>query len=216
MAEPGIQTQQFWGGLFMSILCRLRSKSAAVTPGLRKVKADGSERAGAFSVPSRLRTLLRNSEGSTLVETAIVSVFMTTVLLGLFSVAMALISYQQLGYATMYATQLLATGRGILTDPCKSAATQITSQLSTWNAANFTYTVTITSTVNHANATTTYGPYTGTSNATCTAAATTLTEATGGADGNPVSLNVTYAYTWFPILKHISGTLATEFTMLVE
>jgi len=167
-------------------------------------------------VEKRLRTLLSDSEGSTLFETAISSIFMCTVLLGIFSVAMALVSYQQLGYATMSATQILAAGRGVLSDPCKTAANQITASLPRWNPASFTYTVTITSTVSLVNSTTVYGPYAGTSAATCTAAATTLTNAIGDTNGNPVTLNVTYTYNWFPILKNITGTLATEFTMLVE
>jgi len=200
----------------MSILFRLRSRFATVASGPRIVTASGSERAGACSIAGRLRTLLRDSEGSTLFETAVSSLFMTTVLLGLFSVSMALVAYQQLGYATMTATQTLAAGRGVLADPCKTAATQITNLLPTWTPTNFTYTVTITSTVSLVNTTTTYGPYTGTAAATCTSAATTLTNATGDTNGNPVTLHMTYSYNWFPILRKINGTLATEFTMLVE
>jgi Flp pilus assembly protein TadG len=201
--------------MIMSILRRLRKRSAVATLGPRRIAASGGELVEASSFASRLQTLLHGTEGSTLFETAITSIFMCTVLLGIFSVSMALVAYQQLGYATMSATQILAAGRSILTDPCKTAANQITASLPAWNSNNFSYTVTITSTVNGATTTTSYGPFIG-SGATCTAAATTLTNATGGLNGNPVTLHVTYTYNWFPILKSITGTLATEFTMLVE
>jgi hypothetical protein len=153
-----------------------------------------------------------------LVETVLVIfILLLPILLGTFSVAMALISYQQLGYATMRATQHLAYGRGILTDPCATAATEVTSSLPAWTPSKFTYTVTITSTSNLVDTTTSYGPYTGTAAATCTAAATTLTNATKGTNGNPVTVHITYVYNWFPIFgNRIAGTLATEFSMLVE
>lgn len=194
----------------MSILCRLHGGSLAVAPGLRKVTASVGERVVACSVASRLRSLLHDSDGNTLFETAIASIFMCTVLLGIFSISMALIAYQQLGYATMRATQDLANGRGIITDPCATAAADITASLPAWTTTNFTYTVTITSTVAQVDST---NSFTGT---TCTSAATDLTNATLGTHGNPVILHVTYAYNWFPILRNISGTLAAETTMLVE
>jgi Flp pilus assembly protein TadG len=206
----------FWG-MIMSILYRLRSRSAAVTPGLRNVTASGSEHGNTSPIANRLRILLCDNQGAAILESAIASFLMIPLLLGTFSVCMALVAYQQLGYTTMTATQTLAEGRGILTDPCATAASKITSMLPQWNAANITYTVTITSTVNAVSTTTPYGPYTGTAAATCTAAATTLTNAIGDTNGNPVTLHTSYAYPWFPYWgKKITGTLATEFTMLVE
>jgi len=207
----------------MTILCRLRSRSKAVAPRsrtvtLRSVTAPMSDRAEIRSIKGRLRTLLLDRSGSTAVESALVTLFIfTPLVLGLFSCAMALVAYQQLGYATMTATQTLAAGRGVMSDPCKSAANSITSQLSNWSPNNFTYTVTITSTVDAVNTTTSYGPYTGTANATCTAASTTLTNAIGDTNGNPVTLHVTYSYSWFPIFgSKITGNLAAEDTMLVS
>jgi Flp pilus assembly protein TadG len=170
------------------------------------------------SFKGRLLALLLDTNGNTPVETALVIVVIfIPLVIGLFSCSMALVSYQQLGYATITATQTLAEGRGILTDPCKTAASIVTSHLSTWNQANFTYTVTITSTVDAVNTTTSYGPYTGTVNATCPTAATSLTNAIGDSNGNPVTLHMTYSYTWFPIFgKKITGNLAAEDTMLVS
>lgn len=201
----------------MSILYRLRARFAGVALGLRKVAVSGSEPLKTRFNARRLRALLCDSEGSTLFETAISSIFMATLLLLIFSIAMGLIAYQQLGYSVMRTTQTLAYGRGILTDPCKTAASLIAANLTTWTPNNFTYQIDITTTVNSVDSVATYGPYTGQSAATCTAGATSLTNATAGANGNPLILHVTYTYNWFPIFgEHLTGTLASEDTMLVE
>lgn len=202
----------------MTILYRLRSRSKAVTPGLRNVTASAGGHVQTRSLKGRLRALIFDSEGQSAVESALVIfIVFAPMVLGLFSCVLAMISYEQLGYATMNATQTLAAGRGVMTDPCKSAASVVTGFLPNWGAANFTYTVTITSTVDAVNTTTTYGPYVGTSAATCTAAATTLTNAIGDTNGNPVTLHMSYTYTWFPMFgKKLTGTLVAEDTMLVS
>jgi len=224
--NQGFLGNNFSGGMIMTFPFRLRSRSQAVAPGSRFVTASLRERTNerlterrkSRSFRGRFRALLLDTNGNTPVESALVIVVIfTPLVLGLFSCSMALVSYQQLGYATMTATQTLANGRGVLTDPCKTAASAVTSNLSSWNQANFTYTVTITSTVDAVNTTTSYGPYTGTANATCTAAASSLTNAVGGTNGNPVTLHMTYVYSWFPIFgRHITGNLAAEDTMLVS
>jgi hypothetical protein len=164
-------------------------------------------------VEKRLRTFLSDSEGSTLFETAISSIFMATLLLLVFSIAMGLVAYQQLGYAVMRATQHLAYGRGIITDPCATAASDVQASLPAWTPGNFTSAITITSTDPNSGADS-VNPYTG---ATCTSAAASLTNATGGKNANPVNLNVTYIYNWFPIFgSRTTGLLASENTMLVE
>jgi Flp pilus assembly protein TadG len=202
----------------MSILCRLRCRSVAVTSGLRTVTASRGARVDAGSVPSRLRALLHNSDGSTMFETAVTSsILLVPVLFGIFSVAMALITYQQLGYATMRSTQHLAYGRNIIADPCATAAADVTASLPALNPSNFTYTVNITSTSGTTDTVNTYGPYTGTAASTCPAGGTSLNNATLGANGNPVILHVTYVYNWFPIFgDRITGTLASADAMLVE
>jgi len=201
----------------MTILCRLRSSSEIITLGLQNVTASANERVKARSTARRLRALFTDTEGQSAVESALVIFLVfTPMIIGLFSCILALISYQQLGYATMNATQTLAAGRGVLTDPCKTAATVIAGFLPTWTPANFTYTVTITSTVDAVNSTTSYGPYSGSSAATCTSAATTLTNAIGDSNGNPVTLHMSYTYNWFPLFgRKITGTLVAEDTMLV-
>jgi hypothetical protein len=138
---------------------------------------------------------------------------MATLLLLVFSIAMGLVAYQQLGYAVMRATQHLAYGRGIITDPCATAASDVMASLPAWTPGNFTYSITITSTDPNSGADS-VNPYTG---ATCTSAAASLTNATGGINANPVNLNVTYIYNWFPIFgSRTTGLLASENTMLVE
>ena len=195
----------------MSILRRLRNRSVATTSGSRRNTASGSERVEASSIADQFRTLLSDSEGSTVFETAITSIFMATLLLMVFSVAMGLVAYQQLGYAVMRSTQHLAYGRGLIADPCATVASDIAASLPAWNTSNFTYTVDITTTSNNQN---TDNPYIG---ATCKAAATSLTNATGGATGNPVTVHVTYTYNWFPTFgDRVTGLLASENTMLVE
>jgi hypothetical protein len=142
---------------------------------------------------------------------------MATLLLLIFSIAMGLVAYQQLGYAVMRTTQHLAYGRDIIADPCATAASDIAANLITWNPTSFTYKIDVTSTSSNVDTVNTYGPYTGAAAATCAAAATSFHGATGGAHGNPVTLHVTYIYNWFPIFgNRITGLLASEDTMLVE
>jgi hypothetical protein len=130
---------------------------------------------------------------------------------------MGLVAYQQLGYAVMRATQHLAYGRGLISDPCATAASDIAANLITWTPASFTYQVDITSTSNGTDTPNTSGVKTGFAAATCSTLGTALTNATGGANGNPVTLHVTYIYNWFPIFgDKITGKLASEDTMLVE
>ena len=210
----------------MNILSRLRTRTVSVTSGPRKVAASryghGDIRLAASRILTRLCT---GQDGSSLVETALVIfILMTPVLLGVFSVCMALVSYQQLNYAVMTATQTVAAGRNIITDPCKTVASSITSQLSGWTAANFTYTVTITTTVDGVSSPYSSGAMAGTTAATCGGSSTSsgngnyaLTNAIGGANGNPVQVNVSYTYKWFPLFgKAISGTLKAQETLLVS
>jgi hypothetical protein len=154
-------------------------------------------------------------------ETAVTSsMLLVPILFGIFSVAMALITYQQLGYATMRATQHLAYGRDIIADPCATAAADITSSLPGLNPSKFTYTVDITTTSGTTDTDNPFGPYTGTTAATCPTAGGltgTMHYATGSAKGNPVTLHISYVYNWFPIFgDRITGNLATEDSMLVE
>jgi Flp pilus assembly protein TadG len=214
------------GGKMMNVISRLRKKTACIASSPRNVAASRYGRGFTrFAANNIFVRLCVRQEGSSVVETALVIVFiMTPLLLGIFSLCMALVAYQQLNYAVLTATQKVSAGRGIISDPCATIAASITAQLSSWNPNGFTYTVTITSTADGTNTVSTYGPYTGTALATCTGSATTsgngnysLTNAIGDANGNPISVNVSYTYNWFPLFgKNRSGTLKAEETMLVS
>lgn len=200
----------------MLIRNRLRGRTAV--PDSRLLSAGESESGCLQSsrIWSRLPALLYASEeGQAALETILVITFIfLPLLLGIFSVTMALVSYQKLGYATFIATQTVGAGRSLLTDPCATVAATVTGGLPKWTAGSFTYTVWITST-NPSNVTTVnkYGPYTGTAGSTCTAAAATLVQA----QGNAVTVEVAYAYNWFPIFgKKIAGTLIAEQTVLAS
>lgn len=159
-------------------------------------------------VSGGLRRLLRlaGADGSALVEFAMVVPLMMTVLTGGASFCMGLYNLQQLGNATATATQQLGAQAGNVPggDPCAAAVTSVTSMLPGWNASKFTYTLTITDT---SNTSTTTGPKAG-SSFTCAGAAMD--------DDEPLTLTVSYAYTWFPILSFSpsSGLTASESALI--
>jgi Flp pilus assembly protein TadG len=199
----------------MTIRGCLRSRNTARVSGLRSAVESDTGRVETRSIWRRLRA---DEEGSTMVETILVIFFLLTpILLGLFSVTVALISYQQLGNATMVATQTVAAGRGIITDPCARVANTVTNMLPNWNPSNLTYTISILSTSATVNTLNTYGPYTGTLAATCTAGGTALTNAAGNTNGNPVTVQIAYRYNCFPIFgKGIQGTLKQQASLFVN
>jgi Flp pilus assembly protein TadG len=138
--------------------------------------------------------LLSGSErGSQLVEFAFVAPILLVLLTGMASFAMALYKYQQLGYATSTAAQGVGDQYGLLADPCAQIVTDVTASLPSpaWTAGNFTYTLYITdkSNVSHQ-----YGPTTG-SGFSCTPATTVW------AQNYPMTIQVSYAYNWFPIMN---------------
>lgn len=132
----------------------------------------------------------RGEEGASLVEFAVTLPLMITVLTGAASFCMALYSLQQLGNATSTAAQLLAAEQGLITDPCATTVTTITASLPNWTTSKLTYTLTITDSSDTAH---TFGPTAG-STFSCTSGAADM------AANEPVTVNVSYAYTWFPIL----------------
>jgi Flp pilus assembly protein TadG len=138
-------------------------------------------------------TRLRGEEGSAWLEFAITLPLLMTVLTGMASFAMAFYSLQQLGNATSGAVQQVAEDQGLITDPCATALTSVTGALSGWTAGNFSYTMVITDSTGttHTYSSTTSGSST---SFTCTAGAAEE------APNEPVTLTVTYKYTWMPIM----------------
>jgi Flp pilus assembly protein TadG len=150
----------------------------------------------------RARALLcRGEEGQSLVEFALVLPMLVIALTGMVSFTLGMYSYQQLGVATATSAQQLGTLQGLLSDPCAKTVSVMTSMLPTWTPAKFTYTLTITDSSGVAHA---YGPTAG-STFSCTAGAAQM------AENQPISLKVSYQYTWFPILSFSpSGNLVAS------
>lgn len=144
----------------------------------------------------RLRWLRRagkrllGEQGSALVEMSVTLPLLVTVLTGSASFSLALYSFQQLGNVTSTSVQLLGAEQGLITDPCATAVSSVTTALPNWTASKVTYTLTITDSSGTAH---TFGPTSG-SSFSCTSGASEM------AANEPVSLKVAYQYTWFPIL----------------
>jgi len=152
----------------------------------------------------RLRAILSsNVEGQSLVEFAVVLPMLLMILTFMFSISLAMISYEQLNSATSSAAlQVLATSRNVLSDPCASVETSVSTALPGFTSSKLTYTVTI---QNSSGTNVTYGPTTGTG-FSCTAAATVLSE---DAPSTPGLLTVSYPYTWIPVyMQKMTGNLS--------
>jgi Flp pilus assembly protein TadG len=147
--------------------------------------------------PSRAMRV-KGEEGNALIELAIALPVVLALLTGAASFSMAFYNLQQLETATSFAAQQLAGSQSLTSDPCASVQTWVTQMLPNWSASKFTYTVVIT------NSTNTFGPTTG-SSFSCKSGAADLTA------NQPVTVTVTYAYSWLPILKWstLSGITAT-------
>jgi Flp pilus assembly protein TadG len=143
------------------------------------------------------------------------------ILTGVASFAMALYSYQQLGYATSTAAQWVAAEYGMTSsdgsfDPCAAIVTEVTTALPNWTASKFTYTMSITSGAGSSTSTTTIGPTTG-SGFSCSSDYSDLTQ------NEPIVVTVSYAYNWFSILTwrpddsfKPSGSLSATEAALVQ
>ncbi len=162
----------------------------------------------------RIRSWLPiDEEGNALVELAFVAPIMMIMLTGLASFAMALYSYQQLGYAVSSAAQQVGAEQGLITDPCATLESDITSALPGWTVSKFSFTTTITDSSGSAH---TFGPLAGTS-FTCTSGAGDM------ALNEPMTVTVSYQYNWFSILTWRpdntftpSGNLTVSEAVLVE
>jgi Flp pilus assembly protein TadG len=184
----------------MKILSHLRIRVLAAASG--RVSAE------ARFIGNRLRSGLGiGDQGQALVEAAIVLPLMLMLLVGMFSVGVAMIQYEMLGEATFAGSQQFQNGRGILTDPCASAATAVTAALPNWVAANITYSATITDNTGTAQ---TIPASTG--SFSCISGSNYLTQY------EPATFTVSYPYTWIPIygMKLGTGALTRSQTVLVE
>lgn len=157
--------------------------------------------------------LTGHDEGNALIELAFVAPIMMIMLTGLASFSMALYSYQQLGYATSATAQQVGAQQGLITDPCSQIQSDITNALPGWKSSNFSYSVIITDSngTNHS-----YSASAGNS-FSCTAGASQM------AQNEPMSLTVSYQYSWFSVFTWKpnnaftpSGNLTVSEAVLVE
>lgn len=167
---------------------------------------------GRVNSPSRRPTLARRilsflrdeSEGGAVYEMALIVPVYFIILTGTLSTVMALYSYQQLAFATFTASEVVGAGRGTVTDPCATVATNVVGSLPTWNTANFTYTIWITQNVSGTVTQEQYGPYTTASTGGVSCTGTYNVAGNGNyslynGQNEPVTVQVSYTYNWFPI-----------------
>jgi Flp pilus assembly protein TadG len=159
------------------------------------------------------RGLWSGEEGNALVELAFVAPIVMLLLTGVASFSMALYSYQQLGYAVSAAAQQVGAEQGLISDPCATLESDVTTELPSWTVSKFTFTAVITDSTGTAH---TFGPTAG-SSFSCTSGAGDM------ALNEPMSVTVSYSYSWFSIFTWRpdnefvpSGNIAVSEAVLVE
>lgn len=156
------------------------------------------------------RAAFFGQEGGSLVEFAVVLPLMMTVITGAASFSMGLYSFQQLSNAASTVAQQLGAQAGTITDPCATTATTASSALPNWTSSKLSFTLKITNTSGTVNTYASGSTY-GTGSAfSCTGGASEM------APNEPVVVQITYAYTWFPILDFSpsSPLTATEAALM--
>lgn len=149
----------------------------------------------------------RGEEGAALLEFAITLPLLMTVLTGTASFSLALYFLQQIGNATSTAAQLLGAEQGLTSDPCKTVVTSVTNSLPSLTAAKLTYTVSITDSSGTPHTT----PATTGSSFSCSPYASYM------APNEPVTVTVSYAYSWLPVLNFSpNSSLSSSETALAE
>ena len=176
-----------------------------------------------LTLRQQLYAFFRTKEdGSQLVEMAMVAPILLVILTGMASFGMALYSQQQLGFAAANSVQAVATGASYTTfsststydSPCQEIAAIVTSGLPNWNTGSISYTLTIGSN----------SPYTWTGTSYPSGCATTgVTEIqANSAQLQPLVLNISYPYSWFPILRYYlmqtnpTGNLQTTQAAIIQ
>jgi Flp pilus assembly protein TadG len=168
--------------------------------GLRKI-------GNLFARRSRRAFGRQGEEGAALLEFAITLPLLMTVLTGTASFSLALYLLQQIGNATSTSAQLLGAEQGLITDPCKTVVTSVTGSLPNLTPGKITYTVSITD----ASGTTHTTPATTGSSFSCASYAGYMSP------NEPVTVTVSYAYSWLPILNFSpSSGLSSSETALEE
>ena len=160
-----------------------------------------------------LARLCRSVEGQSIVEMAFAMPILLALIMGLFSIGMGMIVYEQLGEAAFAGDQAMASNEGvddpgttIQTDLCLKAKTAVTTVLTggpNWSSTNLgtiIYSGTLSRTAADGTVTTTaVGPSTG--SFSCSA------QSIAGAQGpkSQVTLTLQYTYTWLPIINPVTA-----------
>ena len=162
-------------------------------------------------------------EGSQLVEMAVVAPLLLVILTGMASFGLALYCQQEIGLAAANAVQAVATGASYLTNPCSTTEADVVAGLPNFTASQIQYVLTITM-VSSGTTTTKTESWTGTSYPSdcATTGLTDLTSTT--AQFQPLTLKITYPYSWFPILTWAkygstfspSGNLSTTQAAMIQ
>ena len=171
------------------------------------MKTDCGPQQRANSLTQRLRRILHlgTEDGNALIELAIAMPIMMTILTGTASFSLGLFYLQQLGNATATAAQVLGSEQALISDPCAKVVTTVTTALPNWTASKISYSVTITDSSGTAHPFPSSGMTTG-SSFSCQSGAADM------AQNQPVSVTVSYSYSWLPVLKFspTSSLIATE------
>jgi Flp pilus assembly protein TadG len=129
-------------------------------------------------------------EGASLLEFAVTLPLFMIVLCGTASFSLGLYYLQQLGNATSTAAQLLGAEAGLLTDPCATVVSSVQASLPSVDSSKLSYSVTITDSGGTAHNST---------STSCTSLAAYMSP------NEPVTVTVTYAYSWLPIPQFPTG-----------
>jgi hypothetical protein len=156
----------------------------------------------AHGVVGRLNRIFgrRKDEGGALVEFAMTLPLMIMVLMGTVSFSMGIYILQQVQNATSSGALWLGGEAGQITDPCATLGAQIAGTLPTLTQSNITFWVYVTTPTTSGSTSTPYGPFSPPSAGTCKAAGNGggTTEET---EGYPVTVKISYSYSWFPYLS---------------
>lgn len=144
----------------------------------------------------------RGEEGTSLVEFAATLPLFLMVLTGTASFSLGLYFLQQIGNATSTAAQLLGAEAGLISDPCASVVSSVQTSLPNLSTSKLSYSVSITDSGGTAHTST---------------ATSCSTMAAYMSPNEPVTVTVTYQYSWMPVFRFSpSSNLSSSETALAE
>jgi Flp pilus assembly protein TadG len=161
-----------------------------------------------------LARFCRSDVGQSIVELALIMPVLLALIMGLYSIGMGMIVYEQLGEAAFAGDQAMAANEGVFnagtttpTDLCANAYTAVTTVLaggpnwSTANLAKITYSATLAKTVGSTTTTTNIPASTGSFSCSAQSIAGDL------GPKSQVTLTLQYSYPWLPIINPVTTHL---------